>query len=164
MVAGLGAAALLARIEPPEPTDAVRRAALALVAVVAAAVIVVGAVHARSWWDSFTSPTVAELPNAPNRFTEAGANYRWTWWNQAWRALKAHPANGTGAGSFRFTNLRYRETNRDITTGCTLNGKKMSGADCTFLAPVNPRGVTPMTVTGVIFTLIVRPTIFSEPP
>ena len=73
VLAGLGAAALLARIEPPEPTDAVRRAALALVAVVAAAVIVVGAVHARSWWDSFTSPTVAELPNSPNRFTEAGA-------------------------------------------------------------------------------------------
>jgi tetratricopeptide (TPR) repeat protein len=113
---GLGATALLARIEPPEPTDAVRRAALALVAVVAVAVIVVGAVHARSWWDSFTSPTVAELPNSPNRFTEAGANYRWTWWNQAWRAWKAHPADGTGAGSFRFTNLRYRTTSVDQTT------------------------------------------------
>ena len=101
---------------PPEPTAAVRRAALALLAVVAAAAIVVGATHARSWWDSFTSPTVAELPNSPDRFTEAGSNYRWTWWKQAWRGWKEHPVAGTGAGSFGFTNLRYRTTSVDQTT------------------------------------------------
>ena len=59
---------------------------------------------------------MAELPNSPDRFTEAGANYRWTWWKQAWRGWKAHPAAGTGAGSFRFTNLRYRTTSVDQTT------------------------------------------------
>ena len=55
-------AALLARVPPPEPVAAVRRAALALLAVMAAAAIVVGATQARSWWDSFTSPTVTRAP------------------------------------------------------------------------------------------------------
>jgi hypothetical protein len=116
VLAGLGAAALLARVPPPEPTSTVRRAALALVAVIAAAALVVGATHASSWWDSFTSPTVTELSNSKTRFTEAGSNYRWTWWKQAWRAWKDHPAQGTGAGSFGFTNLRYRTTDVDQTT------------------------------------------------
>ena len=116
LLAGLGAAALLARVQPPEPTVAVRRAALALLAVLAAGAIVVGATRADSWWDSFTSPTVAELPNSKSRFVEAGSNYRWTWWKQSWRAWKEHPAAGTGAGSFRFTNLRYRTTSVDQTT------------------------------------------------
>jgi hypothetical protein len=114
VLAGLGAAALLARIPPPEPTRTVRRAALALLAVAAAGVIVVGAAHASSWWDQFTSPTVSELTNGKGRFTEAGGNYRWTWWKQGWRAWRAHPAGGTGAGSFNFTNLRYRTTSADF--------------------------------------------------
>ena len=70
VLAGLGVAALLGRVPPPEPTPAVRRAALALVAVIAAAAIVVGATHARSWWDSFTSTTVdraAELARPLHR-------------------------------------------------------------------------------------------------
>src|SRR5262245_26490799 len=116
VLAGLGVAALLGRVPPPEPTRTVRRAALALVGVVAAAAIVVGATHASSWWDSFTSSTVTELPNSKDRFTDAGSNYRWTWWKQAWEGWKDHPAAGTGAGSFGFTNLRYRTTSVDQAT------------------------------------------------
>jgi len=116
VLAGLGIAALLGRVPPPEPTPAVRRAALALVAVIAAAALVIGATHASSWWDSFTSTTVTELPNTKDRFTDAGSNYRWTWWKQAWEGWKDHPAQGTGAGSFNFTNLRYRTTSVDSTT------------------------------------------------
>src|SRR4051794_24163575 len=115
VLAGLGLAALLGRIAPPQPTRALRRAALALAGVAAAAVLVVGATHADSWWDQFTSPTVAELPNSKVRFTEAGSNHRWTWWQQAWKAWEAHPAGGTGAGSFHFTNLRYRASDVDDT-------------------------------------------------
>ncbi len=113
LLAGAGAAALLARVPPPEPVAAVRRAGLALLAVMAAAAIVVGATQARSWWDSFTSPTVAQLPNTADRFREAGSNYRWLWWKQAWRGWEEHPVAGTGAGSFGFTNLRYRTSSLD---------------------------------------------------
>jgi O-antigen ligase len=116
VLAGVGVAALLARVPPPTPTRAVRRAALVLAGALAAAAIVVGATHAGSWWDSFTSPTVAQVSNTKERFAESGSNYRWTWWKQGWRAWKAHPAAGTGAGSFHFTNLRYRTSNVDSTT------------------------------------------------
>jgi hypothetical protein len=113
LLAGAGASALLARVPPPEPVPAVRRAALALLAAAAAAAIVVGAVHARSWWDSFTSPTPLELPNSKERFAKAGSNYRWTWWKEAWRGWEKHPVGGTGAGTFVFTNLRYRTSGLD---------------------------------------------------
>jgi hypothetical protein len=115
-LAGLGLAAVLGRVPPPEPTAAVRRAAVALVAVVAVAAIVVGATQAGSWWDSFTSPTVAELSNDKSRFADTGSNYRWIWWKQAWHAWEEHPAAGTGAGSFKFTNRRYRTSSVDATT------------------------------------------------
>ena len=72
VLAGLGVAALLGRIPPPEPTRAVRRAALALLAVVAAGAIVVGAVHARSWWDQFTSPTVVRAVELGGPLHERG--------------------------------------------------------------------------------------------
>ncbi len=113
LLAGAGVAALLARVPPPEPSAAVRRAGLALVAVVAAAALVVGATQAGSWWDSFTSPTQTELPNTPSRFAETGSNYRWLWWKQAWHGWEEHRVAGTGAGSFHFTNLRYRTSSVD---------------------------------------------------
>jgi tetratricopeptide (TPR) repeat protein len=116
LLAGVGAAALAARLPPPEPAAAVRRAALALLAVLAAAAIIVGATQASSWWDSFTSATPAELPNSKGRFAEAGSNYRWLWWKQAWSGWKEHPIAGTGAGSFGFTNLRYRTSSLDQAT------------------------------------------------
>ena len=104
-------AALLARMPPPEPTAAVRRAALALVAVIAAAAIVVGAAHARLVVGLVHEPDAwPSCRTRTSRFVEAGSNYRWTWWKQAWRGWKEHPVAGTGAGSFRFTNLRYRTT------------------------------------------------------
>ena len=38
------------------------------------------------------------------------------WWKQAWSGWEDHPVAGTGAGSFNFTNLRYRTTSVDSTT------------------------------------------------
>ena len=72
--------------------------------------------HARSWWDSFTSPVAAEVSNSKGRFVEAGSNHRWVWWQEAWRGFRAHPVAGTGAGSFTFTNLRYRTSSLDTAT------------------------------------------------
>ena len=109
----LGVAAVLGRVPPPEPTATVRRAALALVTVLAIGALVVASTQASSWWESFTNPTVTALPNDPSRLGDASSNYRWSWWKQAWRAWEDHPVGGTGAGSFKFTNRRYRTTNAD---------------------------------------------------
>jgi hypothetical protein len=105
-------AVALARFSLPR-VPGMRRAALVLVTLGVAAAIVVGALHARSWWDGFTSPVTTELPNSPNRLVQAGANHRWVWWTEAWEGWKTKPLEGTGAGSFDFTNLRYRKTYLD---------------------------------------------------
>jgi tetratricopeptide (TPR) repeat protein len=94
----------------------VQKAALALVAAAAAALLLVGALNASSWWDSFTGPAAAELPNSPDRFVETGSNYRWGWWKQAWQGWEEHRLAGTGAGTFSFTNLRFRTTSLDQAT------------------------------------------------
>jgi tetratricopeptide (TPR) repeat protein len=116
LVAGAAAAAGLARLRRPEPTPALRRAALVLAGVAAVAVLALGAVHARSLWDSFTSPVATELSNSKGRFVQVGSNHRWVWWKEAWRGFRAHPLGGTGAGSFALTNLRYRTTSLDTAT------------------------------------------------
>ncbi len=86
------------------------------VIVVAAAASLAGGLHARTWWDQFTAPASAELTNGGSRLAEAGSNHRWVWWKEAWRGFEQHKLAGTGAGSFEFTNLRYRTTSVDITT------------------------------------------------
>src|SRR5262249_59568084 len=102
VLGGGAVAALLARLPRPEPTRGLRRAALVLAGVAAVAALAVVAVHAHSWWDSFTSPVAAEVSNSKDRFVQAGSNHRWVWWKEAWRGFRAHPAAGTGAGSFAF--------------------------------------------------------------
>jgi O-antigen ligase/polysaccharide polymerase Wzy-like membrane protein len=116
VVGGAAIAAALARLPRPESVRSVRLAALGLVAVIAALAIGVGAVKARSWWDSFTAPVQTELPNTPNRFVEGGSNHRWVWWKEAWHGWERDRVGGSGAGSFELTNLRFRTTNRDSTT------------------------------------------------
>jgi len=107
---------LLALLPRPEPTRGLRFAAGALVAVVAAIALAVGAAHAHTWWRQFRSPATPEVTNAQTRFAEAGSNHRLGWWKEAWRAAEKHPLLGTGAGSFELTNLRYRKTNIDSAT------------------------------------------------
>jgi hypothetical protein len=113
LVVGAAVVSALARIPPPEPAPAVRRAAIALVIVGAAAVCLVGGLHARTWWDEFTAPASAAVANTPGRLTEASSNHRWLWWKEAWRGFEDHELAGTGAGSFEFTNLRYRTSTVD---------------------------------------------------
>src|SRR5206468_12302229 len=66
--------------------------------------------------NEFKSPAAPEVSNSKSRFVEAGSNHRWVWWKEAGHAFKSHPVDGTGAGSFRFTNLRYRGSSVDVTT------------------------------------------------
>jgi hypothetical protein len=113
LVVGAAVAAALSGIPPPEPVPAVRRASIALLIVAAAAVCLVGGFHARTWWDQFTAPVSSEISNNPSRLTDASSNHRWIWWQEAWRGFKAHELAGTGAGSFEFTNLRYRTSTVD---------------------------------------------------
>ena len=115
MVGALVAAGL-SRLPRPLATRGLRRSALLLVVVVAAIAVSVGAVRAQSWWDTFTSTTPTEVTNSSGRLTSAGSNHRWVWWQEAWHGWKQHGAAGTGAGSFQFTNLRYRTSIIDDTT------------------------------------------------
>src|SRR5262249_7271977 len=92
-----------------------RRIAIAVLAVAIAASVAVGAAHARSWWHSFTTPSGAELTNCPGHLAPPGGNFRWPWWQQAWKGFEQAPLKGTGAGSFLVTNLRYRTTSLDQT-------------------------------------------------
>jgi tetratricopeptide (TPR) repeat protein len=116
LLGGALVAALLARIPDPDPTRELRAAAATLVSVIAVVALIFAAVHAEEWWDEFTSPTTPGLSSGPGRFVEAGSNYRWAWWQQAWQAFEENRVAGTGAGSFRFTNLRYRDTSLDAAT------------------------------------------------
>ena len=113
LVAGAVVTVALSRIPPPEPVPAVRRAATALAIVVAAALFLVGGLHASTWWDEFTASDSSEVTNNPSRLTEASSNHRWVWWTEAWRGFKEHELAGTGAGSFEFTNLRYHTSTVD---------------------------------------------------
>jgi O-antigen ligase len=93
------------------PLRAVQRALVT--AAVAAAVVAVGAVLAvgvaraggpGEWldarWDGFGHPETPGLTNQPTRLTSLSSNYRWEWWQEAWRAFLDAPATGQGAGSF----------------------------------------------------------------
>jgi hypothetical protein len=109
-------AVILSLLPRPEPTRGFRAAAALLVGVVAAIALGIAAAHAHTWWRQFRSPASPEVTNTQSRFVQAGSNHRWVWWKEAWRAFEHHPAVGTGAGSFRFTNLRYRASNVDAAT------------------------------------------------
>ncbi|HWB23742.1 MAG TPA: O-antigen ligase family protein [Gaiellaceae bacterium] len=115
LVGGLLAVAL-SRLPRPEATPSLQRSALLLVGVIAAIALAVGAVRAQSWWDTFTSSSPTELSNSSGRLTSAGSNHRWVWWQEAWKGWKQHGVSGTGAGSFEFTNLKYRTSGIDNTT------------------------------------------------
>ena len=108
-------AAGLARFQLPG-TSLVRRLSLrARWPSLAAAALVVGATHAQSWWRSFTAPSASDVTQSPGRLVEVSSNFRWAWWTQAWQGWQTKPIVGTGAGSFPFTNLRYRKTSLDQT-------------------------------------------------
>src|SRR5579862_403994 len=113
LVGGAAAAAGLSRLPRPQGSAVLRRALVALGALVLAAGIAAAVVKAPAAWHDFTrSGSVANQgPRA-----SLSSNFRWTWWQQAWHGFVHHPADGTGAGSFHVTNLRYRTSYLDFTS------------------------------------------------
>jgi O-Antigen ligase len=114
LLANTAIAAALGRFTLPGTTF-VRRLGAALIAVCLVAAVAVGAAKAQTWWRTFTSSTPTEITQSPTRLAEAGSNFRWQWWKQAWQGWKQNPIVGTGAGSFAFTNERYRTSSLDQT-------------------------------------------------
>src|SRR6478736_1820333 len=110
VVVGAFVAVVLSRARRPRDTPALRRA-LYVAGAVAVVAVVVGGVFAAG---SFTSSRPVE--SGSGRYTSAGSNFRWEWWQQAWHGWEHHRVAGTGAGSFHVTNLRYRGSFLDETT------------------------------------------------
>jgi O-antigen ligase len=109
------AGVLIERLEfDPGRRRSVERAALAAAAVVAAAGVAVTVVKAHTIWREFTNPAAAQVSNSVGRLGHAGSGNRWTWWREAWDGFTGRPLGGTGAGTWRFTDLRLR-TSSDVT-------------------------------------------------
>jgi O-antigen ligase len=53
--------------------------------------------------------------NGGGRFGSTSSNFRFTWWDQAWRGFLERPLAGVGAGAFHVLNLRFRTTYLDFT-------------------------------------------------
>jgi hypothetical protein len=92
----------------------VERAAAAVALVIVLAGFAVTLAKAGTIWRDFTNPVAAQTTNAPTRLGSGGGGNRWSWWQEAWHGFTAHPLGGTGAGTFRFTDLRLRRST-DIT-------------------------------------------------
>jgi hypothetical protein len=110
------AAFLAARYEARRPlTEAWRwrlgRAAIMLVVV--AALVGVGALLAAGITPSrvlrkFNEPVATSQGQGANNLTNLSSSSRWNWWQEAWKSWRAHPAVGTGAGTFDLTHRKLR--------------------------------------------------------
>jgi O-Antigen ligase len=64
----------------------------------------------RDRWHEFSNPVSSQLGNTPGRIASASSSNRWRWWQEAWNAFTAHPAQGTGAGTFGLTDRVERKS------------------------------------------------------
>jgi hypothetical protein len=111
LVVGAAAVALALRYVVNRAVNAtvVRAVAVVLVALIVAALVasVVRAGGPGSWvsdrWHEFSNPVSAQLGNEPGRVVSTSSSNRWRWWQEAWNAFTAQPAQGTGAGTFGLT-------------------------------------------------------------
>ncbi|MGB2953159.1 MAG: O-antigen ligase family protein [Gaiellaceae bacterium] len=109
-------ACLLARRELERPLGAERRRLVGRAAVVtacvatAAAVAVVAVrVDPSRLGHELASQTAPNVSQSPGRLASLSSSSRWDWWQEAWRAFRAKPLRGTGAGSFELTNYLLRK-------------------------------------------------------
>ena len=107
LAAGAAGAALMERLPRPRVTRARLRGlgVLGLIAVAAAVVVVV-----------VKGTGSTSVSNSGSHLTSTSSNFRFVWWEQAWHGFTHHVLAGTGAGSFRLTNLLYRDSYLDVTT------------------------------------------------
>ncbi|HEY3543386.1 MAG TPA: O-antigen ligase family protein [Gaiellaceae bacterium] len=94
----------------PHHRRAVERAAALGAVAFALAGLGVTFAKAHTIWHEFTNPVATQVPNNQTRFTSLGSGNRWTWWQEAWDGFTGRPLGGTGAGTFRFTDLRLRQS------------------------------------------------------
>jgi hypothetical protein len=111
----LVAALALARLESRSPLAPgarrrVERIAVGAALAVVLAGIVTGVVFSGRIWSEFTNPVSSQISSTKNRFTSLNSSNRWRWWGEEWRAFTAHPAGGTGAGTFQLTDLRVHRS------------------------------------------------------
>jgi hypothetical protein len=60
-------------------------------------------------WHKFNEPAASPTAvSGPSHLGSIASTSRWNWWQEAWKAWKAHPALGTGAGSFELTHRKLR--------------------------------------------------------
>jgi hypothetical protein len=121
---GLGAlvvvtALAVARLESRRPLGADRRRRVERVAGTAAVAVVLAGlaasiVFSSRIWSEFTNPVSSQLSSSSGRITSLNSSNRWRWWGEEWGAFTAHPAAGTGAGTFQLTDLRVRQS--ELTT------------------------------------------------
>jgi O-Antigen ligase len=108
----VAAAALVQRRLPV--SDATRRRVerAAGIAGAAAAIVVVGVaiVFAGRIWHSFANPASSQIASNTARLGSLNSSNRWTWWQEAWHGFVQHPAGGTGAGTFQFTDELLRHS------------------------------------------------------
>jgi|SRR5579864_3718513 len=115
VVAGGAVVAGAARAFASRPvSDTVRRqvdrwAARAGIAAVAVGLIV-ALVFAGRIWHSFANPVSSQIASNTARLGSLNSSNRWTWWQEAWHGFLQHPAGGTGAGTFQFTDELLRHS------------------------------------------------------
>jgi tetratricopeptide (TPR) repeat protein len=115
-IAAFAAAFFVARYENQRPLTEPWRLRLgraAVVAVVAAAAVGVGALLAAGITpsrvlDKFNEPAPVSAGQGANNLTNLSSSSRWNWWQEAWKAWRAHPVLGTGAGTFDLTHRKLR--------------------------------------------------------
>src|SRR6185503_14170482 len=60
-------------------------------------------------WHKFNEPAASPTAvSGPSHLGSIASTSRWNWWQEAWKAWKAHPALGTGAGTFDLTHRKLR--------------------------------------------------------
>ena len=107
------AAVVLARLEERRPLGTTSRLRVERIAVGAAVVVAVAGIAAsivfsNRIWSEFTNPVSSQIGQGSGRLTSLNSSNRWRWWGEEWDAFTAHPVLGTGAGTFKLTDLRVR--------------------------------------------------------
>jgi O-Antigen ligase len=114
------AAVALVRLERRRPlTPAARRRVERAAAVAGVAIAVAGVAASTAFahriWGEFANPVGSQIASSTGHLASLNSSNRWRWWQEEWSAFTAHPAGGTGAGTFHLTDLRLR-TSSLVTT------------------------------------------------